>query len=118
ALLTAVLALGLFAADDAAKDGAKKDGKKDAKKDVDALQGTWQGVSGEGDGQALPGEVVETYELTISGDKYTLKVKGQDDEQGTLKLDPSKKPAAIDITVTKGEQQGKSQKGVYQVEGD
>lgn len=116
ALLTAVLALGLFAADDE----AKKDAKKDGKKDLQALQGTWQGVSGEGDGQALPAEVVESYELTISGDKYTLKVKGKDqeDEQGTIKVDASKKPAAIDITISKGEQQGKSQKAIYQVEGD
>ena len=110
--LLAVLALGLLlAADD-------KDQADAAKKDLKALEGTWKAVKGEEGGKDVAAGEIRKYELAIKGDKYTLRVNGEEQEQGTLKLDPSKKPKAVDLKITKGEDVGKDQYAVYQVEGD
>ena len=101
----------LLAADD-------KDQGDAAKKDLKALEGTWKALKGEENGAAVKEGDIKKYELTIKGDKYTLRVNGEETEQGTLKLDPTKKPKAIDIKITKGDDEGKDQYGLYQVEGD
>src|SRR5690349_15701952 len=95
ARLLAVLALGLLVAADDKDDAAKKDLK--------AIEGTWKAVKGEEKGQALKGDEIKGYEFVVQGDKYTLRVGGEEREQGTLKLDPTKKPKAVDIKITKGE---------------
>src|SRR5436190_18718973 len=89
-----------------------------AKKELDAIQGTWNGVSGEENGMALDKATAEAMQLIIKGDKYTLKIQGNEVEQGTLKLDPSKTPKAVDIKITSGEDKGKDQFGFYEVEKD
>jgi len=38
--------------------------------------------------------------------------------EGTVKLDPTKKPKAIDITFTAGERKGQMVLGIYEIEGD
>lgn len=109
--LLAVLAAGLLVA-------ADEKGQTDAaKKDLKAIEGTWKAVKGEEGGKALAAEI-KNYELVIQGDKYTLRVAGEEREQGTLKLDPAKKPKAMDLKITKGDDQGKDQYAIYEVEGD
>jgi uncharacterized protein (TIGR03067 family) len=39
-------------------------------------------------------------------------------EEGTMKLDPTKKPATIDLAITSGNDKGKSQVGIYKIDGD
>jgi uncharacterized protein (TIGR03067 family) len=78
--------------------------KKDAKADKEKLQGTWKLPEVEG-------------QMVIEGDKYTFKAGGSE-EQGTMKLDPSKTPKTIDIQITEGNDKGKTQLGVYEVDGD
>jgi len=109
--LLAVILAGLFLAAD--EGPAEK-----AKKELDALQGTWNGVSAEENGQPLPKADAEGMQLIIKGDKYTLKLKGEEFEQGTLKLDPAKTPKAIDIKITSGDDKGKDQFGYYELEKD
>jgi uncharacterized protein (TIGR03067 family) len=96
---------------------AAEDQKDDAKKDLDKLQGTWKAESAEADGNALPDEVVKQMKLVVKGDKYTF-TAGPMEEKGTLKLDPSKKPAEVDIMIEEGEDKGKTQLGLYQLDGD
>ena len=39
-------------------------------------------------------------------------------EEGTIKLDPTKKPKAIDFKITKGTDAGKTQVGIYELDKD
>ncbi len=83
-ILTAALLLAAAPADD-------------ANKDLNGLQGTWNVESLVRGGKFASPATVSKMQLVISGDKATMKVPAKDDSAGTLKLDPSKKPAAIDF---------------------
>jgi uncharacterized protein (TIGR03067 family) len=89
----------------------------DAKKDQDALQGTWTVVTAEADGKHLPAEQTKSLKLIFHGDKYTFQTPDHG-IAGTYKLDPAKKPRAIDATRAEGPDKGKVVLGIYQVDGD
>src|SRR5436853_226330 len=84
--------------------GAPQEKDKGAKKtDKDLIQGTWTAVSGEAEGEDLGEDMVKQagITLTVKDDKYTFKsVKSEED--GTLKLDPAKKPKELDIMILSG----------------
>jgi uncharacterized protein (TIGR03067 family) len=103
----AVLALSLFlAGGQAAQD--------DVKKELDKLQGNWAITMF--NGQALPAEA-EAF-LTFKGDKYEQWNAGSVTERGSIKIDPKTKPASIDLVITEGNDSGKTQPGLYEVNGD
>ncbi len=102
-----VLVLGLLLAADDAKDEA---GKKEAKK----LEGSWKVTGFEHNGNRLN---VNDWTLVIKGDKYTL-TYGNQSEEGTYKLDPAKKPKTVELMPSTGESQGKTRKGIYELEGN
>jgi uncharacterized protein (TIGR03067 family) len=105
------LAAGLLVAADAKKDDAKKDAEK--------LQGTWKVVSAEHGGQTPEG--AKEFSLVVEKDTFTVK-KGDDVvSKGTVKLDTSKKPKAIDMTVTESRNEGEKGKvrlGIYELTKD
>lgn len=79
----------------------------DAAKDKKALQGTWTFKAGDKDGT-----------LTFAGGKFKA-VMGDETFEGTFKIDPSKKPAAIDMAVKKGPKfEGMTSLGIYKLEDD
>jgi uncharacterized protein (TIGR03067 family) len=109
--LLVVTASLLIAADDAKQD--------EVKKDMEKFQGTWKAVSIEHDGAPVSSEEeLASIQLVVSGDKRTLKVADEIRSQSTYKLDPTKKPKAIDITVSEGLLQGRTLVGIYEVDGD
>jgi uncharacterized protein (TIGR03067 family) len=79
----------------------------EAKKELERIQGTWV--------TELGGEKVL---LVCTGDKYVQKVGDVEVEKGTHKLDPTKKPKTMDITVTEGDAKGLLQLAIYELEGD
>jgi uncharacterized protein (TIGR03067 family) len=90
----------------------------DAKKDREALQGTWKVVSVEDSGQAEPPDGVL---LVFEKDTFAVKKGDHLLFKGTFKLDPSKKPKAIDMTVTQSEERetaGKELHGIYELTKD
>jgi uncharacterized protein (TIGR03067 family) len=97
----------------------------DAKKETEKFQGTWRMVSFEEGGQALPADQVKEfgYRFTFEKDTFTVKaaevVKSKPVEvvktTGTYKLDPTKKPKAIDMAITGGDYKGKDILGIYEV---
>ena len=107
-LTVAVLVLGLSAA--TADDKAEKD-------ELDKLNGTWKGVSVVEDGKEMPKAEAEAVRLTVTGEKYMLKLRDQDIE-GTHKLDPTKKPKQIEAVRTKGPEKGQKMVGIYELDGD
>jgi uncharacterized protein (TIGR03067 family) len=89
-----------------------------AKKDLDAMKGSWQAVGGEEDGKPVKEEDAKQFKLVLDGDKYTFTIENMSKEEGTLKLDPGQKPKAVDVMITTGTDKGKTQLGVYDIEGD
>jgi uncharacterized protein (TIGR03067 family) len=86
-------------------------------KDGDAIAGTWLPSSAELAGQKFSDEVRKTIKLAINGDKYTVTVGTQVD-QGTVKLNSSADPKALDITGTDGPNKGKTILAIYELDGD
>ena len=99
---------------------AAEDKKDDAKKDQEALQGTWRPVSAEQGGKDQ-GDEAKEHTLTFEKDTFTVK-RGDDVVlKGTFKLDPSKKPKTIDMTVTEArrdEDKDKDIHGIYELTKD
>jgi len=93
--------------------------KGDAKKDQEALQGTWKVVTVEHDGKAEkdPGDFV----MTFSKDTFTVKKGDEVIVKGTFRLDPAKKPRAIDMAIKEAKKEqdnGKEVHGIYELDGD
>jgi uncharacterized protein (TIGR03067 family) len=105
--LGAALTIGTAAAQD---DVVKKELKK--------LQGTWATVSIEAAGEKVTDkDKIKTWKLTTKGDKYTLKV-GDEMVQGTIEINPTKKPKTIDVKPDSGSNKGKTLLGIYELKGD
>lgn len=109
ALLFVFLTSFLAAADEAKDVAAKKEREK--------LAGTWKIVSAERDGQADKGSQNAVVTFTADG-KLTVKLAEGESGDGTYKLDPSKKPKAIDYTPNFGPDKGKLHEGIYALEGE
>jgi uncharacterized protein (TIGR03067 family) len=100
---------------------AAHDTKEEAvMKDMKMLTGTWTVVSAERDGKKLTDEQIKGISLTIEGTGKTSVRRG--DQllfEGTLAIDPTKKPKTMDSTQTSdGENKGKTTLSIYEVEGD
>jgi len=107
-----LLAVGVLLAADAPKD--------DAKKDQQALQGTWTLVSAEQGGKDQTEEAKE-HTLTFEGDTFSVKKGDEVKVKGTFKVDPSKKPRAIDMKITEAKKEqdnGKELHGIYELTKD
>ena len=106
-LASAVLAVG---ADD------KKD---DAAKEMKKLEGTWQQVSQEAEGQKGPEEFIQKQQLIIKGDKSSILTKGEVvNPVYTFTIDRTKKPKTWDST--RSDKPGKKTPNlaIYELEGD
>ena len=90
---------------------------KELKSDLSKLEGDWVFVSWEHAGVKLVEQARESAKWSVKGDKYKFEIQGIG-EEGTLKLDSSKKPATIDLAITEGNDKGKSQLGIYKIEKD
>jgi uncharacterized protein (TIGR03067 family) len=108
-----VLAAGLLAAGVApGQDEAEKARKK--------LEGSWDVVAVETNGKKVPDEALKDnpVQITFKGNKYAEKKGGEVVEEGTFAIDPSKKPATLDFTILSGNDKGKTQLAVFEVQGD
>src|SRR5919108_6502390 len=80
--------------------GARADDKADVEKERKKFQGTWTFESVETGGKEIPAAEFKGVTVTFEGDKYTVKKGDEVIEAATLKLDPSKSPKTLDVTVT------------------
>jgi uncharacterized protein (TIGR03067 family) len=90
-------------------------GPKKADANKKALQGTWVAVAGENSKEKFDKELKDI-RLVFQGDKLTLRLGGEV-LHATYKLDPSRKPKAIDLTSAGGRARGKTVLGIYALEG-
>lgn len=84
----------------------------DATKELKRFAGTWSVESAQKGGKAEPEDKLKDVRFTFSGDKITL-THGDKSEEGTIKIDPTKKPKQIDVTI-----KGKEHPGIYKLKGD
>lgn len=89
----------------------------DGAKDADAIKGTWLAATAELGGRPFPDEVRKSIQLTLKGGTYTVTV-GKNPDRGTVKLDPSATPKAMDVTGTEGPNKGKTFPAIYELDGD
>jgi uncharacterized protein (TIGR03067 family) len=89
----------------------------DEKAELKKLEGTWLPTTAEFGGRSWPDEQLKTTKLVIADGKYTVTVSGQDDK-GTLKVDPTAKPATMDIVGTEGPNKGRTIPAIYELSGD
>ena len=81
------------------------------------LQGTWAATRAERDGKAA--DDVVGHRLSFTGNRFQIRSKdGKPLYEGTFRVDPRVKPAAIDFEHTKGALKGKAWKGIYALDGD
>jgi uncharacterized protein (TIGR03067 family) len=83
-----------------------------AKKDLERMQGTWKVQGLTVGGMELPAAQVAKMSFTIKGDEISPNNNPKD--VAVLKLDPSHKPATMDLT----EKNKKTGQGIYEIEGD
>ena len=98
--------------------GTLADEKGDLEKEVKKFQGTWTIESSVTGGKELPADDLKGFILTFEGDKHTLKKGDEVVQVGTQKLDPSKSPKTIDVTMTEGPNKGKVMLGIYEIDAD
>ena len=80
------------------------------------LEGTWELIRFERDGKEIKPQ--KDTKLVITGAMFVVKVGDKVIAGGTIKLDPTKKPKAIDSAYTEGPAKDKSFKGIYHLDGD
>ena len=91
----------------------------DEKSDLEKFQGKWTVVSLVEEGKAIPAAEFVKLEISIEKDIYTATDKGEVVAKYRLKLDPSKKPHAIDFTSLLGKEKEKVvELGIYVLEKD
>jgi uncharacterized protein (TIGR03067 family) len=111
----AALVFGLFLATAAlaADDATKKDQEK--------LQGTWQTVSGELNGDKLDEELCKVLKFVCKGAKF--EVQGPADilqqyAKASFKIDATTTPKTLDVKIGDGEKKGDEIEGIYELDGD
>jgi uncharacterized protein (TIGR03067 family) len=81
------------------------------------LNGKWVPTEAVMNGEPVSREQLDTILLTIDGDKYTSRM-GERTQKGTLSLDESKTPAAMDIKRTRSSGETQEIPAICELKGD
>jgi uncharacterized protein (TIGR03067 family) len=99
--------------------GADAPADKDARNSLESLQGTWQLVSAESDGEKAPDERVKQIQVTITGNRHTVRFGDRVIAHDvSFEIDPTKTPKQVTDTINEGPDAGKQILGIYELEGD
>jgi uncharacterized protein (TIGR03067 family) len=98
--------------------GAPADDKADVQKELKKFEGTWTFESVEAGGNEVSAAQFKGMTVTFKGDKYTVKKGDEVIQAATQKLDPSKSPKTLDVTVAEGPNKGVVMLGIYEISGD
>ncbi|MBI3408231.1 MAG: TIGR03067 domain-containing protein [Planctomycetes bacterium] len=82
------------------------------------FQGTWTIESSVSGGMEVPADALKGLIVIFEDDKHTVKAGDKVIQVGTQKIDPSKSPKAIDVTMTEGPNKGAVMLGIYEFDGD
>ena len=88
------------------------------KKEMAQLEGEWSMVSGEANGLSMPKETVKSGKRVAKNGETIITIGGQVYFKAKFSIDPTKKPKAVDYTMTEGPTKGKIHLGIYELDGD
>ena len=88
------------------------------KTEMAKLDGSWSMVSGEANGQAMPKDMVNDGKRVAKDGETSIAFGGQIFFKAKFTVDPTKKPKSIDYVMTEGLTKGKTQFGIYELDGD
>ncbi len=108
-LLSATLPLALLIVSAAAPD---------EKQDTAPFQGRWKFTAIVVSGESVAPVHFSTGEVTVTGDERILRDGGEVRGRAKYKVDATKSPKQIDISVSEGPFKGRTLKGVYEFKGD
>ena len=111
--LAAIVGAGLFILLGVVGCNSTSQAKTADRNDLEKTEGTWTLVSAEVDGKPLSDEIVKNSQLTIIGDKYTVKLGDSEIKRGIQKLDATKTPKEINARDTEGPTVGENL-GIYE----
>lgn len=97
---------------------ARAEESEAAKKDMAGLQGEWSMVSGSADGQPMPEEMRKQMKRICKGDEATTTMGERVFLKAKFTIDPEQKPKTIDYKMTDGFTKGKTQLGIYELDGE
>jgi uncharacterized protein (TIGR03067 family) len=80
-------------------------------KTMTELQGSWVFTTTNGNDMTGQPEIV----ITMTDNKYVQTINGEVVERGTFKLDETKKPIQVDLSIAEGNDAGKTQVGVMEL---
>ena len=83
--------------------------------DAKDLQGTWQAVDLQANGERKPDDEIKELQVIIQGDDLRIKPDGEG-RKCKFKLNSDKTPKAIDLIPCDGGGKGKSHPGIYSLE--
>ena len=83
--------------------------EESARMDRERLQGKWISIGGRREAQ-----------MSVDTDQFVLRFRNGDVYSGTLTLDPTHRPQAMDMVIEEGPEQhrGKTALAIYQIDGD
>ncbi len=97
---------------------ARADDSPAVKHDLALLQGEWLMLSGSADGMPMPDQMRSQMKRVCKGDEATTTMAGQVYLKAKITIDPAKKPKTIDYLMIEGFTKGKTQLGIYEIDGD
>ncbi len=97
---------------------ARADDSPAVQHDLALLQGEWLMLSGSADGMPMPDQMRSQMKRVCKGDEATTTMAGQLYLKAKITIDPAQKPKTIDYLMTEGFTKGKTQLGIYEIDGD
>lgn len=94
-----------------------KSTKKQIAKDLEILQGAWNIVELEVDGNKMPESMLGGSQIIVKGSKFDTVSMGAS-YSGVLTLDELAKPKSFDLKFTDGPEKGNTNLGIYKLDGD
>lgn len=91
---------------------------QDNKTEMAQLEGEWSMVSGEANGMPMPKTMLATGRRVAKDGETTIFIGGKMYFKAKISIDPTKKPKTIDYVMTEGLTKGKTQLGIYELDGD
>jgi uncharacterized protein (TIGR03067 family) len=98
--------------------GGADDSQEAIKKEMMLLEGEWSMISGTADGMFMPKEMVARGKRVAKDGVTTITIGGRVYFKAKFRIDPAKKPKAIDYIMTEGPTKGKTHLGIYELDGD
>jgi uncharacterized protein (TIGR03067 family) len=88
------------------------------KSEMSRLEGTWTMVSGERGGMKMDNMMVKSGKRVVKDGETTVTFGEMLWMKAKFSVNPTKSPKTIDYTLLSGEDKGKQQLGIYELDGD